>query len=134
MDSVSFKPIAMLCLVRRAQPRVSATNHWHMVQELPFRELLAFLLANTDSFGGRLKQNLVPDHSCPRDIIIDDATVLRAVEPWQIRFLHFLAIAHVREFMAEEANGQLNLAKAARSLQDKELEAREAAVRKAAVL
>jgi hypothetical protein len=36
--------------------------------------------------------------------------------------------------MAEEADGQLSLAKAARSLQYKELEAREAAVRKAAVL
>ena len=36
--------------------------------------------------------------------------------------------------MAEEADGQLRLAKAARSPQDKELEAREAAVRKPAVL
>ena len=87
-----------------------------------------------DSFGGRLEQNLVADHSFPRDLIIDDATVLRAVEPSQIRLLRFLAIAHVREFMAEETDGQLSLAKAARSLQDKELEAREAAVRKAAVL
>ena len=87
-----------------------------------------------DSFGGRLEQNLVADHSFPRDLIIDDATVLRAAEPSQIRFLHFLAIEHVREFMAEETDGQLSLAKAARSLQDKELEAREAAVRKAAVL
>ena len=58
----------------------------------------------------------------------------RAVEPSQIRFLHLLASAHVRECMAEETDGQLNLAKAARSLQDKELEAREAAVSKAAVL
>ena len=81
-----------------------------------------------------MDQNLVADHSFPRDLIIHDATVLRAVEPSQIRFLHFLAIAHVREFMAEETDGQLSLAKAARSLQDKELEAREAAVRKAAVL
>jgi hypothetical protein len=48
--------------------------------------------------------------------------------------LHFLAIAHVLEFMAGEAHGQLSLAKEACSLQDKELEAREAAVRKAAVL
>ena len=134
MDSVSFKPIAMLCLVRRAQPRVRATNHWHMVQELPFRKLLACQLAKMHSFGGRLEQNLVADHSFPRDLIIDDATVLRAVEPSQIRFLRFLASAHVREFMAEETDGQLSLAKAARSLQDKELEAREAAVRKAAVL
>ena len=55
-------------------------------------------------------------------------------EPSQIRFLHFLAIAHVRKFIAEETDGQLSLANAARSLQDKELEAREAAVRKAAVL
>jgi hypothetical protein len=36
--------------------------------------------------------------------------------------------------MAEETDGQLSIAKAARSLQDNELEAREAAVRKAAVL
>ena len=81
-----------------------------------------------------MEQNLVADHSFPRDLIIDDATVLRAVEPSQIRFLHFLAIAHVREFMAEETDGQLSLAKAACSLQYKELEAREAAVMKAAVL
>ena len=60
-----------------------------------------------DSFGGRLEQNSVADHSFPRDLIIDDATVLRAVEPTQIRFMHFLA-----------AGGQLSLAKAARSLQD----------------
>ena len=64
-----------------------------------------------DSFGGRLEQNLVAGHSFPRDLIIDDATVLRAVEPSQIRFLHFLACAHVLEFMAEEADGQLSLAK-----------------------
>ena len=87
-----------------------------------------------DSFGGRLEQNLVADHSFPRDLIIDDATLLRSVEPSQTRLLHFLAIAHVREFMAEETDGQLSLAKAARSLQDKELESREAAVRKAALL
>ena len=86
------------------------------------------------SFGGRLEQNLVADDSFPRDLSIHDATVLRAVEPSQIWLLHVLALAHVRQFMAEEADGQLSLAKAARSLQDKELEAREAAVRKAAVL
>ena len=86
------------------------------------------------SFDGLLEHNLVADHIFPLDLIIHDATVLRAVEPSQIRFLHFLASAHVREFMAEETDGQLSLAKAARSLQDKELEAREAAVRKAAVL
>ena len=79
-------------------------------------------------------KNLVPDHSFPRDLIIDNATVLRAVESSQIRFLHCLAIAHVRELMAEETDGQLSLAKAPRSLQDKDLEAREAAARKAAVL
>ena len=106
-----------------------------MLQELPFRKLLAFRWAKMHSFGGRLEQNLVADHSFPRDLSIDDATVLRAVEPSHIRFLHFLAIAHVREFMAEKkADGQLSLAKAAHSLQYKELEAREAAVRKAAVL
>ena len=86
------------------------------------------------SFGGRLEQNLVADHSFPRDLAIHDATVLRAVEPSQIRLLHVLAIAHVREFMAEEADGHLIIAKAARSFQDKEPEAREAAVRKATVL
>ena len=85
-------------------------------------------------FGGRLEHKLVADESFPRDLSIHDATVLRAVEPSQIRFLHFLAIAHVREFMAEETDGQQSLAKAAGSFQDKELEAREAAVRKAAVL
>jgi len=81
-----------------------------------------------------LEQNLVADHDFQRELNIDDATVLRAVEPSQIRLLHFLASAHVREFMAEDVDGQLSLAKAARSLQYKELEAREAAVRKAAVL
>jgi hypothetical protein len=87
-----------------------------------------------DSFGGRLEQNLVAVHSFPRDLSIDDATVLRAVEPSHIRFLHFLAIAQVRECKADEIDGQLSLAKEARSLQDKELEARKAAVRKAALL
>jgi len=124
----------MLCLVRRAQPRARPTNHWHMVQELPVRKLLAFQLAKMHSFGGRLGQNPVADDSFPRDLIIHNATVLRAVEPSQIWFLHFLEIAHVREFMAEEADGQLSLAKAARSFQDKELEARKAAARKAADL
>ena len=81
-----------------------------------------------------MEQNLVADDSFPRDLIIHDATVLRAVEPSQIRCLHFLAIAPVREFMAEEVDGQLSIAKAACLLQDEELEAREAAVRKAAVL
>ena len=75
---------------------------WH--KELPLRKLLALRLANMHSFGGRLEQNLVADHSFPRDLIIDDTTVLRAVEPSQIRFLHFLAIAHVREFIAAEAD------------------------------
>ena len=120
----------MLCLVLRAQPRVRATNHGHMVQQLPFRKLLAFRLAKMHSFGRRLKQNIVADGGFPRDLIIEDATVLRADEPSQIRLLHFLAIAHVREFMAEEADGQLSLAKAARSLHDQELEGRGAAVRK----
>ena len=69
-----------------------------------------------DSFGGRLEQNLVADHSFPRDLIIHDATVLRAVEPSPIRFLHLLATAHVREFMDEDADGQLSFDKAARSL------------------
>ena len=54
------------------------------------------------SLGGRLEHNLVAHHSFPRDLIIHDATVLRAVDPSQIRFLHFLAIARAREFMAEE--------------------------------
>ena len=56
----------------------------------------------------------------PGDLIIDDATVLHLVEPSEIRLLHFLAVAHVGEFMAEETDGQLSLAKAARSFQDKE--------------
>ena len=86
------------------------------------------------SFGGRLEQNLVAEHSLPCVLIIHDATVLRAVDPSQIWLLHVLVIAHVREFVAEEADGQPSLAKAARSLQYKELEARAAAVRKAAVL
>ena len=74
-----------------------------MLQELAFRKLLAFRLAKMHSFGGRSEQNLVADHSFPRDLIMHDATVLRAVEPSQSWFLHFWAIAHVREFMAEEA-------------------------------
>ena len=65
------------------------------------------------SFGGRLEQNLVADDSFARDLSIHDATVLRAVEPSQIRFLDFLAIAHVREFMAKEADGQLSLCQGA---------------------
>ncbi len=105
MDSVSFKPIAMLCLVRRAQPRVGATNHWLMVQKLPFRKLLEFRLAKMDSFGGRLEENLVADDSSPRDLIRHNAMVLRAVEPSQNRFLQFLAFAHAREFMAEDQLG-----------------------------
>ncbi|MFM7984600.1 MAG: hypothetical protein ACKPKO_35270, partial [Candidatus Fonsibacter sp.] len=91
-------------------------------------------LAKMHSFGGRLEQNLVADASYPRDLIIHDATVLRAVEPSQIRFLHFLALAHEREFMAELVDGHMSLAKAARSFQDKECEARDSAVSKPAVL
>ena len=60
--------------------------------------------------------------------------MLRAAVPSQIRFLRVLGIAHVPEVMAEEADVQLSLANAARSLQDKELEARDSAVSKAAVL
>ena len=124
----------MQCIVVRARPRVRATNHGHIVQTLPFRDLLAFGLTNALLLTTLGTNYLFADDGFPRDFTIEDATVLLAAEPSQIMLLQLLDIAHVREFMAQEVDGQLSLAKAARSLQDKELEAREAAVRKAAVL
>ncbi len=82
----------------------------------------------------RLEQNLVADDGFPRDLIIEEAKVLRGIKPSLIWCLHFLALAHVREFVAEEVYGLLSLANAARSFQDQEFEARGAAVRKPAVL
>ena len=70
------------------------------------------------SFVRQLKHHHVVAVSFPLGLIKEVALVLSAIEPSQFRLLHCLAIAHVREFVAEKVDGQLSLANAARSFQD----------------
>ncbi|MFM7985794.1 MAG: hypothetical protein ACKPKO_41415, partial [Candidatus Fonsibacter sp.] len=85
-------------------------DHWHMVQITSITHIVGILIGKDALFR--------PNGGFQRDLIIETATVFRAIEPSQIRFLHFLAISQVREFVAERADGQLSLANAARSFQD----------------
>ena len=88
-----------------------SANCWH----LDWQNARLLMWLGTKSF-------FVSDDGFLRNLILEDAAVLRAVEPSQIRLLHFLAIAHVREFMAEEVDGQLSFAKAARPSRTRNLE------------